>query len=123
MKTFKIIDVYIQMGLITGFAIASIINYDYTFLVGYFVIGGYQFISMLVHETGNWFMGKGTTRRYYHNITYILVACMALTPFVYVTGIVFFVLLFAAPFMAVYYASLCYKETYVYMKRPLSILK
>ena len=123
MKTFKTIDVYIQVTLIAVFTILSIAKFDSTFIKGYFAAGSYQFISMIVHECGQWFTAGRNSRRVYHNITYVLAACMALTPLVYVTGIVFLPLLFIAPLLAVYYTCLCYRETFVYLKRPLSILK
>jgi hypothetical protein len=37
--------------------------------------------------------------------------------------IVMITLLFAAPFMAIYYTWLCYDEVYVKMQRPLAALK
>jgi hypothetical protein len=123
MNTFKTIDVYIQVALIAIFTILSIVKFDSTFITGYFAVGSYQFVSMIVHECGQWFTIRGGSRRVYHNTTYVLVVCMALTPLVYVTGIVFLPLLFIAPLLAVYYTWLCYRETFVYMKRPLSVLK
>ncbi|CAN5649411.1 hypothetical protein BH10BAC2_BH10BAC2_00430 [soil metagenome] len=91
--------------------------------VSYFIIDGYQLAGMLVHEFNKWFTVRDTARRYYHNISYTISICMILTPLVGFTGIVFFPLLYIAPFMAIYYTWLCYKETFVYLKRPLSILK
>ena len=122
MKTFKLIDFLLQVVIIIVCGTAIITN-SMDFYYGYFIIGGWQFISMLAHEFAKGFIRKGSARRIYQNITYVIVGCMALTPFVYVTGIVFVPMLFAAPFMAAYYARLCYQETFIYSRRPLSILK
>lgn len=115
MKKFKIIDLWISIVLITGFAIASLINRDYTFIIGYFVVGGWQVISMIVHAVDRCFTEKRGARYVYHWITFISVVTMPLGSF--------WILLFTAPFMAVYYTWLCYNEVYVKMQRPLAQLK
>ena len=63
MKKFKKIDVWISIILITGFAIATLINRDNTFMLGYFVVGGWQVISMVVHVYYHSFTEKKGTRR------------------------------------------------------------
>lgn len=125
MKTLKIVDIYIQVALFVGIIATTIISNDLMFalLLGYFIIGGYQLAGMLIHEFNHWFTSHGTARRYYHNISYTMVIGMILTPVFEFAGHVFFLLLYLAPIMAIYYTWLCYKETFVYLKRPLSILK
>ncbi len=49
MKKFKKIDAWVSAVLIIGFAVPSFINQDATFIIGYFVVGGWQVISMLLH--------------------------------------------------------------------------
>ncbi|MEP7255608.1 MAG: hypothetical protein ABI666_07510 [Ferruginibacter sp.] len=115
MKKFKTIDMWISIALITGFGIASIINHDYTFIIGYFAVGGWQVISMIVHAVDKWFTEKRGARYIYHWITFISVITMPIGSF--------WILLFTAPFMAVYYTWLCYNEVYVKMQRPLAQLK
>ncbi|QEC68533.1 hypothetical protein FRZ67_14920 [Panacibacter ginsenosidivorans] len=122
MKNFKQFDCWLQLLPIIVCTML-IVTGTMDFYYGYFIIGGRQFISMLVHEFTESFTYKGSARRIYQNITYIIVACMVLTPLVYVTGIVFVPMLFAAPFMAAYYTGMCYRETFIYSKRPLSMLK
>ncbi|HNP21421.1 MAG TPA: hypothetical protein PKM63_09985 [Panacibacter sp.] len=122
MKNFKLVDFGVQI-LIILICIIAIVMDQIDFYRAYFIAGGSQLLSMLLHECLRYFTTKGTQRRVYHNICYILCGCMLLTPLVYVTGVVFIPLLFAAPLMALYYLHLCYKETFVYLKRPLSILK
>ncbi len=115
MKKFKTIDTWISIILITAFAIASIINRNYTFLIGYFVVGGWQVISMLVHVFYHSFTEKGSTRYIYHWITFISLITMPIGSF--------WILLFTAPFMAVFYAWLCFDEVRKMNQRPLAILK
>lgn len=124
MKTFKMVDFYISAALMAGFAILSLIKPDVTFLIGYFVVGGWQIISMLVHELKGWFVPKGSARRLYHTITIsILISALVgllVTP---VRAMLAFIFLFAAPVMAVYYCMMCYNETWIKLKRPLAALK
>jgi hypothetical protein len=115
MKKFKEVDTWISIILITGFAIASIINRDYTFLLGYFVVGGWQVISMLVHVYHHSFTEKKGIRRNYHWVTFISLITMPIGSF--------WILLFTAPFMAIFYTWLCYDEVRKMNRRPLAILK
>jgi hypothetical protein len=119
MKTFKIIDVWISIGLICSFIILMIYNgkgfgigNDLLF-TGYFVVGGWQVISMLVHTIAGCFTYGA--RVIYHWITLIALVTIPVGSF--------WILLFTAPFMAVFYTQLCYREVYIKMKRPLDILK
>jgi hypothetical protein len=81
MKQFKIIDFWISIGLIISFTTISVIegfdgfisNY---FLSGYFVVGGWQVISMLVHAFNHWFTSNNSTRYFYHCITFISLITM-----------------------------------------------
>ena len=121
MKNFKIIDVWINIGLICSFIFLIIydnkgfgIGNDLLF-TSYFVVGGWQVLSMIIHTIARCFTYKFGARYIYHWITLISVATMPVGSF--------WVLLFTAPFMAVYYTWLCYQETYIKMKRPLAILK
>ena len=115
MKKFKEVDAWISIILITGFAVATIINRDYTFILGYFVVGGWQVISMLAHVYYHSFTQKKGIRRNYQWITLISLVSMPVGSF--------FILLFAAPFMAVFYTGLCFDEIRKMNQRPLALLK
>lgn len=115
MKKFKKIDTWINITLITAFAIASIINKDYTFLIGYCVVGGWQVISMLVHIFYRRALQLSRVRSVYHIITLIAVATMPVGSI--------FILLFTAPFMAIFYTWLCFDEVRKMHQRPLALLK
>ena len=118
MKTFKIIDVWTSIGLIISFTTLILLDGNRSILNsklfdGYFVVGGWQVISMLVHAiNGSFTYGA---RYVYHWITFIAVATMPAGSF--------WVLWITAPFMAVFYTGLCYREVYKKMKRPLGLLK
>jgi hypothetical protein len=131
MKSFKIADCWISALLIIGFLTASLIRLDFTFIVGYFVVGAWQLISMFVHFFNSAFTNEGGWRYRYHRLIvlialllllFLLLAYLAeeLVPLLMIT---LFILLICSPFMAIYYTWLCYHETFVKMKRPLSLLK
>lgn len=115
MKKFKRIDAWISVALIAGFAVATIINRDHTFLIGYFVVGGWQVISMLLHTLFRLFTEKGGARNRYHWITLISLITMPVGSY--------WILLFTAPFMAIYYTALCFVEVKRMSQRPIYILK
>ncbi len=116
MKKIKLIDFWISVALIITFLAISLITQDGTFIIGYFVVGGWQVISMVVHMYGNWFNEKKGKRRVYHWITGISLVSMPLGSF--------YILVFTAPFMAIYYTWICYDEVFVKMQqRPLYQLK
>ena len=122
LKTFKRIDLVGQLVLILGFAITTLtINQD-AFLLGYFIVGAWQGLSMVMHVANGWHVRNGSPRSIYHIITVvtIILALLALVlPFMF---IFFIVLLFLAPIMAISYAVICYRETIYYTKRPLELI-
>ena len=115
MRKFKTIDLFISIALITGFTIYCLIKMDQSILIAYFVVGGWQVISMVVHAINKWFSTRGSERYIYHWISFISLATMP-------AGSVW-ILLFTAPIMALYYTLLCYQEVYVKMRRPMALLK
>ncbi len=115
MKQFKILDFWISSLLIISFTIASIFKGDGTFMYGYFIVGGWQVISMVVHIAARCFIYKGSSRNVYSWIVLISIITIPIGSFI--------ILLFTAPVMAIYYTWICYNEIYVKMQRPLAILK
>lgn len=119
MKTFKTCDAWISTGLILSFMIINIIDkpeslIDTNILTGYFVVGGWQVISMLVHACTRLFTERWGARYIYHWLTLISLVTIPGS---------FWVLAFTAPFMAIYYTGLCFREVRKMNQRPLSILK
>lgn len=120
MRTFKIIDCWASVIWIILFASASIIYHkngllNETLLNGYFVVGLWQILSMCVHAVTGHFTRRWGTRYIYHWITFIAVITIPAGSF--------WILYVAAPFMAIYYTYLCFRETYIKMKRPMDLLK
>ncbi len=123
MKKFKLFDVWGSIILIAGFTVVSLVRLDATFLTGYFIVGGWQVISMLVHAINGWFCERGSKRYNYHCIVAITIVVTLSGFAIYPLLFIFVPLLFVAPFMAIWYCCLCYEEVYVKMQRPLSLLK
>jgi hypothetical protein len=133
MKTYKQIDFWGSVILINGFIIASFIRMDATFIIGYFVVGAWQLVSIIVHGVKQWFTRKGNSRLIYQHLIIVL-ACALTGAFVIflaaheVGGIFLMVILFAllitAPFLAISYTVICYNELFVAIpKRELAHLK
>ena len=122
MKTYKTIDFYGSLILmISAVIFAGIPGIDF-FLVGYFVVGAWQLISVIVHAVNGWFQGN---KRSWYNKILILVLILSIFGIVsyYVLFILLLIMLFAAPVMAVYYAQLSYAELKSMNTRPLAQLK
>jgi len=123
MLVFKKIDFWISATSIFVFFILSIIRQDGAFFIGYFSVGAWQVISMVVHQANSWFVNKGSNRYYYHYTTLAVVVCMLLAPLVPFMFFVFYLLIFMAPVMAVYYTSICFRELRVLEAQKLIHLK
>jgi uncharacterized membrane protein len=124
MKRVKKIDFEINAALIVLSVVFAFLAKGAAFLVGYFVVGTWQIISITIHYYKGWFCDKGTKRRNYQT-TVIIVLISVVMGFIIkpILVVIAFTLLFLAPAMAVYYAIICYEETYLQMRRPLYFLK
>ena len=124
MKTFKQIDWRLQAALIiSSMVILFVDESPYEPFYGYFIVGGFQFVSIVIHEINGSFISKGSRRRYYHNAVYIIVSIMLLSIILTPLLVIFLPMLFAGPLMAFYYLYTCYDEVMHHMQRPLSQLK
>ena len=133
MKTYKQIDFWGSVILISGFIIASLIRMDLTFIAGYFVVGAWQLVSIIVHGVKQWFTRKGSSRLSYQHLMIVLFCALAVTFVISfathgVAGIFLMIILFAllitAPFLAIIYTIICYNELFVAIpKRELAHLK
>lgn len=115
MKKFKKIDLTISIALIVGSFIYCPFKLDESLITAYFIVGGWQVISMIVHQYNKWFVTGRSKRSIYHWITLISIITLPLGAA--------WLLLYTAPFMAIYYTWLCYHEVTVRMQRPLALLK
>ena len=108
MKIFKIIDCWIQLLLIIGCTVYAFYDHDFV-LYAYFVVGGCQVLSCLIHLAfPNHFFS--TTDRNYYNKTLLITLILGVVtiPVCLIFG---FGLLFASPLLAIWYTSICFKET------------
>lgn len=121
MKTFKRADLAFQAALIIGFTITGLIDPG-SVLVGYFVVGSLQVISMIIHAIKSWNTRKGSKRFYYHRITATVIIAASLAWVIPYFFLVWYALLFLAPVMAVYYLWICYYEITHAAKRPLELI-
>ena len=102
MKHFKLVDILINIALMGWFLTHHWRRDPDALLTAYFTIGGWQVISMIVHEAHKWFTVKYNTRYLYHRISLLSVITIPLGSF--------WILGFTAPFMAIFYTVLCIVE-------------
>jgi hypothetical protein len=108
MKGFKKVDLIVQFALmVAGFVIwLSMLPKDFGApLPGYFMVGGWQVLSMVVHWIARYDMRWWSARSVHTVILLLLaviVACLGLM------GL--FGLYYAAPLLAVWYWLICYVE-------------
>jgi hypothetical protein len=123
MKNFKQIDNWISTLLMVAALLTSLIRRDESFILWYFIVGAWQIISMLTHVyTG--MVPKHSARAIYHSIVVVTLILAIIGVLVhYILYAVLMILLFAAPFMAIYYTILGFDESKKWYTRPLSILK
>ncbi len=116
MKKFKWVDTWISITLFIVLSICCIVKPSFeNIVISYFIIGGWQVTSMLIHELNKWFVSLTGLRRIFHLIA---LSCLLLIPF----GLTKFMLIIV-PFMLLCYIFICYRELYTKMKRPLDVLK
>lgn len=145
MKKFKIIDMWVSITLIAYLVVINCIDLSLgTFQkkdIGksYCVVGAWQLISMLIHCVNGWFTNKGGRRHTYHLIVIVAIigsifsfllyyipsfwVLLVTRPATQILISPLFMLFITAPFLEIYYTYLCYRETYIKMKRPLDQLK
>jgi hypothetical protein len=116
MKTYKWIDAYISACLIVFFLVQFIVAGSLEqVIIAYFITGAWQTISMIIHAVNKWFTRKWGPRHTYHWITVASWVSLPIGSY--------WILLFTAPFMAVFYTVLCFHECFTKMSRPISVLK
>ncbi len=116
MKKFKIFDVWISALLILASLLIAIFGKSFAFIIGYFIVGGWQIISMLVHiYNTNWISQPNVSRKIYCWVTALSLLSFPIGGYI--------ILLLIAPLMAFFYTYICYEETYKKMKRPLDDLR
>lgn len=116
MKQFKLLEILINSALIFVFVgIFSITQSFELLFLSYFIVGGVQLLSMLFHIGKGWFSNHSVRFVYYIFLVFIAVLCFG--------GIGFFILLYIAPLMAVFYVYICYREWKILKFKELVHLK
>ena len=119
MKTFKQLDVYINILLLAVFMIWFIFNQG-IWVVAYFVTGAWQVVSMIAHQSAGWFIKKGSSRNIHHLISVICICSMVFGYLSFAVPlldalsalgfVIFFIMAILAPILAINYAVICYRE-------------
>lgn len=120
MKTFKLIDFWGQVILISSSLLSVLWDTEIVFY-GYFVVGGWQVCSCVAHGylENNYFQAKD--RKYYtKTLLWVFIIGVISIPVWIIYG---FLLLFVSPFMAIWYASICYTENKLLEHKSLVHLK
>lgn len=113
MRTYKLVDCWIQAILILAGLLFALSGYqfDSLFFGAYFTVGGWQIMSVILHRIFYTPQHKSLMRRIYL-VTLITVVALLLislpSDFVIVA---LYGLLFFSPLMAVYYLITCIVET------------
>lgn len=128
MKTFKIIDAWLQIALILGGLIFCIF-YPQDFLYAYFVTGGWQLASCFIHEffRPHYYPDPGRRRYLITVLITILLAIiflLALICFDFFGSFIYgFLLLLLTPVMAVFYILICFGENKILKHKTFVHLK
>lgn len=122
MKTFKLIDFYMQaiLALVSVFTILFGNTVSYTI---YIVQAAWQAISIISHTLNQQFLTSYRERKRYQFFAIGIVAVIILLHLFKTDILALRIINYAAPIIFFYYLHLCYREVFVYMKRPLSVLK
>lgn len=123
MRLFKLTDMWLSAILLVIFTVLSIINPGKFLITGYLTVGCWQVISMIIHAINKWFIRRKGNRYYYHRVVAVTLVIALAGFFTPLFFLIFYVLLFATPIMAVFYVTICYKEIQFMTQRPLSMLK
>lgn len=114
MRSFKKIDCVIQgvlivLGLVMGLSSRQGLD-DTAFFAGYFLVGGWQLISVFIHFFYEAPYKKIMRKIYLITLGVVIIALLVSIP---TDGIIvtLFGLLFFSPVMAVYYLITCINET------------
>jgi peptidoglycan/LPS O-acetylase OafA/YrhL len=116
MKIYKTIDACLQLLLIAACPVYLMLNYthgrnfDTLFFACYFIVGGVQVLSCIIHLAAIDKSVKLQSRKAYHT-GLLIIACLLLLSLPFDGLIIPLIgLIFIAPIMAILYCVLCFKE-------------
>lgn len=120
MKTLKLIDFGGQVVLIAASLFLLAMGSEFAYF-GYFIVGGWQLLSSVAHGLlkDKYFAAKG--RRYYlQTLFWVFILGIISIPVWIFYG---FGLLIVSPFLAIWYATICYNENELLEQKSLVHLK
>ncbi|SJZ78622.1 hypothetical protein [Sediminibacterium ginsengisoli] len=122
-RLIKQLDVMGQIILIAAFVLLGFISIR-NGITGYFIVGGWQVLSSLVHIGMGWFSSNKYRKWYYGLLVWVVVFFMValVIPKTLMLPYLYFILFFS-PGMALFYLFICHRETFVMMARPMDQLK
>ncbi len=108
MKSFKKIDLLLQVAIISFSVLIVLFNTSQNIFLAYFLTGGYQLLSSLIHLFNGraYYPVKG--RKYYWG-TLMVIAFLTAIFFAYFL-FVGLALLWVSPILAIWYLIICYRE-------------
>jgi hypothetical protein len=122
MKTFKLLDFWIQVILIAGSIVICIFfPSPVRFFGSYYLVGGWQLTSCLIHLLFRNGYYASRDRKFYLRTLLVLFLCsisLFIVPVIY--GLL---LLLISPMLAIWYASICYSENKMLKHKLLMHLK
>jgi len=128
MKPYKLIDFIIGILLIIICTFSAFVLKEAYFFYGYFVVGGWQLLSMLIHMANNDKYIRSSNRKIYEKmILWILIigVLSLLLTLLEMPILIFYLyaMLIFSPVLAIYYQVVCYIEYRLLIKRAFIHLK
>ena len=122
MRTFKKIDLLIQLILIIVFTIIDIVYHKSLSILAFSIVGGWQLVSMAIHCINKWHPMKGGRRFNFQIIIVTLFVFVCLAELFLQPAFLQHFLPFTLAVLSIYYAYVCYMEIFYYSKRPLELI-
>jgi hypothetical protein len=132
MKTYKWFDFYMQLLMIpAGFVFGFLANRPEMFFYPYFTVGAWQVISCIIHASIKGYYPVRGRNSYEKTIIAMLgIGFILIVPlWIGADGLAGFVIAYLAvmlivsPFLAIWYAVICYREIMLLENKELSELK
>jgi hypothetical protein len=120
----KRIDFYGQLILMVSFLLLTVLlSFDYV-LGGYFIVGGWQFISVLIHYFGRNTLLRNHLRKTYEiSLIVIIILGLLVTIVSYISVYYLLFLVWGTPLLAVWYGYITLAELKTWEARALIHLK
>ncbi|MEO5562108.1 MAG: hypothetical protein ABIR18_01710 [Chitinophagaceae bacterium] len=107
MKTYIQIDFVVQLIIVPLFVLYGIIVDRNILAMSYFIIGGWQILSCIIHEIFRNYYRSRQRNYYLWTLLFLVFAGMLCIPVMIYFG---FALLIISPFLAIWYICICYLE-------------